>query len=1057
MAAPHKTIHDSADYAVQVTPLSCAREPIHIVNRIQPCGTLLVVDADLRIVQCSTNAVEFLPADFDVAGLRGDDAASEEKLVQLLDAIIGSPLSLLLQADAVDKVRAVVLGAPGVPDVMGDTGDPASAMSSPGEVQAAALIGTNTNSGAVRTFLVRTQGSLSLGRRSCMVTQSGEHFLLEIEEQEQPHEDREKASPEDQEDTMLFMQSIAHELRKCWSIEEMAALVCSRIMTETPYDRGMVYRFDPADDSGEVIYETTRWDARQCCRDDSFLGLRFPASDIPRQARELFMKNTLRFVYDVDGKDYPLYPSKIKIDVLDGEEKYTDLSMCRLRGSSYIHLEYLRNMKVTSSLVIAIIVNKRLWGLYSFHGYRHPIRPSAKTRFLCEMSSVMTSIVMESLTRKNEQSSLMNIDETMSHLKELSLFALMNTPKHSKQLFEELGVDLISFRMTDEEDNSQVFTYSNSDPAVEVSADAFHCLQDTYGQVCDDYGVVFVNETKTNKALGSLHTIAFYRFQGGNGLDVLLSRKAVVELVEWGGDPEKALQDDGILSPRSSFASFVKGHLKKGKPWDDADKQKVRRFVERLEKYRSTEVFEKQSKAIECLGQERKDLIKDQKENLDFFAFMAHELRTPFHGVLGSLEAMREDPTLANNHLLNNAFMCGKNMIRILDDILLVAKGSYSLNIKEAAVDVSQFLRETVADMQYFAYMEGVSVRVRNEDTNLAPQLVSDFPRIRQVVHNLISNAIKFSQDDIHVELLERRTFPEVLTFWKTYTSIYAHHEPRLKDFAVPTLDGIDDKVSEVDKDILWMIISVIDRGIGIQADDLLKLGTAFTQLSQGCQKKFQGTGLGVTISNMILNALHGKMIVFSTPDYGSCFTFALPVKRGNRQIVEEENPFTQSKESAQLRKEQLQAEFESFTHNNGLKRTPRLLVVDDSTINRKICSRKIKQLLPAVEITECASGLRCIEEYEHDYNNIIGIFLDFHMPGMDGDEVARKIRDFEKMQVDLKRTVWIVGYTADILDESRNFLIEAGMNNVMPKPEPMHAFEEELRTMIRRAENLRK
>jgi hypothetical protein len=99
-----------------------------------------------------------------------------------------------------------------------------------------------------------------------------------------------------------------------------------------------VYRFDPADDSGEVIYETTRWDARQCCRDDSFLGLRFPASDIPRQARELFMKNTLRFVYDVHGKDYPLYPSKIRIDAVDGEEKYTDLSMCRLRGSSYIHL-----------------------------------------------------------------------------------------------------------------------------------------------------------------------------------------------------------------------------------------------------------------------------------------------------------------------------------------------------------------------------------------------------------------------------------------------------------------------------------------------------------------------------------------------------------------------------------------------------------------------------------------------------------------------------------------------------------------------------------------------
>jgi light-regulated signal transduction histidine kinase (bacteriophytochrome) len=87
----------------------------------------------------------------------------------------------------------------------------------------------------------------------------------------------------------------------------------------------MVYRFDQSDGSGEVIYETTRWDARKTCRDDSFLGLRFPATDIPRQARELFMKNTLRFVYDVQGTDHPLYPSRVEGDMGSDEKKYTDL------------------------------------------------------------------------------------------------------------------------------------------------------------------------------------------------------------------------------------------------------------------------------------------------------------------------------------------------------------------------------------------------------------------------------------------------------------------------------------------------------------------------------------------------------------------------------------------------------------------------------------------------------------------------------------------------------------------------------------------------------------
>ena len=403
--APLDLKADDLDCARQVTPLSCEREPIHIVNRIQPCGTLLVVDSDLTIVQCSTNAVELLPEDVVTGGdINTDEADNDEerrsrlRQVQQLDAIIGAPLSLLLQAEAVNQVRAVVRGA-------------TSRSRSDSENHK-----IKSDTGAVRTFLIRTQGALSIGRKSCGVTQSGEHFLLEIEDSDgQNHpadgstltaEDAEATHAEGEEDTMLFMQSLAHDLRKCWSIEEMAGLVCSRIMSETPYDRGMVYRFDASDDSGEVIYETTRWDARQCCRDDSFLGLRFPASDIPRQARELFMRNTLRFVYNVQGKDYALYPSKIRRrsggEGGESETTYTDLSMCRLRGSSYIHLEYLQNMKVTSSLVIAIIVNKRLWGLYSFHGYRHPIRPSARTRFLCEMASVMTCELSHSYTQSNE-------------------------------------------------------------------------------------------------------------------------------------------------------------------------------------------------------------------------------------------------------------------------------------------------------------------------------------------------------------------------------------------------------------------------------------------------------------------------------------------------------------------------------------------------------------------------------------------------------------------------------------------------------------------------------
>lgn len=228
-------------------------------------------------------------------------------------------------------------------------------------------------------------------------------------------------------------------------------------------------------------------------------------------------------------------------------------------------------------------------------------------------------MVMESLERTHNQGRLMDIEQSLSNLQQVNLIDYMSNPNHRKVLMERMNVNLIAFRQIDADGIAHIHTFSDDDSdCVEVSAAAFDCLNDTYGQVCRDYGVVFVDETRNNKALGSLHTLAFFQLPGMGitSLDVVISRKTVVEVVQWGGDPDKTLQSDGTLSPRNSFASFIKGHLKKGKPWDDDDKHLVRRFAERVEKYTSTEKIAKQNEAIQSLGQEKKDLILDQKENV---------------------------------------------------------------------------------------------------------------------------------------------------------------------------------------------------------------------------------------------------------------------------------------------------------------------------------------------------------------------------------------------------------------------------------------------------------
>lgn len=998
--------------------------PVYIINRIQSCGCLLVVDSDLKLVQCSTNAVKLLP-EYYKDGVSNNTVAtaatdvkcdppsspvvtpSPEDLAKL-QQIIGKHLSHLLNSEAVEHVRNVIqaAGAPG------------------------------TESEATRNFLIRSKGLFGLlgngqPRASCSVIQSGEHFLLEIENgQEDEHNDAEQKGADGEKDVMMFMEGISKELRKCWSIEEMASLVCSNIMAETPYDRGMVYRFDH-DDSGEVIYESFRHDAKTNCKNDSFLGLRFPATDIPRSSRELFMKNTLRFVYNVNGQDWPLYPSTVPTSM--GENKFTDLSLCRLRGSASCHLHYLQNMGVTSTMVIAIIVNKRLWGLYSFHGYRQPLVPTARTRFLCEMASIMTSMVMESLTRAADHKRLMDMESIMYKLNKSSI---MNFMQDSHEALKRLlDVNLIAFRV---HEPFSVTTYRGDGSDETISPQVFECLSDTYGGICKDYGAVFIDHQKSHKTLveNGLHTFAFFHFPG---LDVVLSRQKTTEKVQWGGDPQKKMEPDGSLTPRNSFAAYVKDHQRQGKPWHDIDKQMVNRFIDQIEKYRSKEIFREHAETIHTLREEKDQAIDDAKSNFDFFAHMAHELRTPFHGILGSLEAMREDPRLNSNELLKTAELCGKNMIKILDDILLVAKGSYSLQLEEHPADISEFLKNTLDEMKSYAYMQGVSVRIRKEDI-LHDHCKGDFDRLRQVINNLINNAIKFSDEDIYIELLQRKSFAEVVSVWKTYKNIYPNCEPCLKD-----VQAEESNVAADNK--LWTVVSVIDRGIGIAAPDLKRLGTAFTQLSSGRQKKYQGTGLGINICSMLVNALGGHLVIFSVPDFGSCFTFAIPLTRLETPRTEKRKARSDA-EVIQEKRRKLLDDYEKLgTGNDGKNCT--ILVVDDSNINRKLCRLKIKKWLPDVTVLECANMESALQEYEHGHERIMGVFMDYHMPGGDGDECTRKMRQFERMHEEVGH-VHIVGYTADVLDDSKELLMQAGMDSIMGKPETKEAFEQELHSMIK-------
>lgn len=163
------------------------------------------------------------------------------------------------------------------------------------------------------------------------------------------------------------------------SVEECCAAAAAALRKATAFDRAMVYRFLP-DDSGEVVAEDARDDL------ESFLGLHYPATDIPKQARELYTRNWLRTIPDINYSPAPLNPP---LNPRTGNT--IDMSHCALRSVSPIHVEYLRNMGVCASLSASIVCQEKLWGMLVLHHYS-PHHVAADVRMACETFAQVFSL-----------------------------------------------------------------------------------------------------------------------------------------------------------------------------------------------------------------------------------------------------------------------------------------------------------------------------------------------------------------------------------------------------------------------------------------------------------------------------------------------------------------------------------------------------------------------------------------------------------------------------------------------------------------------------------------
>lgn len=347
--------------------------------------------------------------------------------------------------------------------------------------------------------------------------------------------------------------SLMGRVREKDTVEGMCEVATRGLRTFSGFDRVMVYRFEE-DGSGSVIAESHSGGG------DSYLGLRYPASDIPRQARELYVRNPLRIIADVNGKTYPIHPER------GPTGRPLDLSMAVTRAVSPIHIEYLRNMGVGASLSVSITRNGQLWGMFACH-HSEPIDLDFERRSAIELFGMLFTYELAQLEQEME-------------LAEVARARVLHDDLMAQATS---GVDLIDNFDTIAERIGEVVAcdgiaiFSNNEYKLQgkgLSKDEFLPLARFLNTTTA--GTIF----HTSRLATVLPSAEDYRQRVSGVLAlpisriprdyILLYRREVTQTVTWAGNPEKPVESgpNGVrLTPRKSFEAWKQTVHGASEPW----------------------------------------------------------------------------------------------------------------------------------------------------------------------------------------------------------------------------------------------------------------------------------------------------------------------------------------------------------------------------------------------------------------------------------------------------------------------------------------------------------
>ncbi|MDC7784983.1 ATP-binding protein [Rhodoplanes sp. TEM] len=615
-------------------------------------------------------------------------------------------------------------------------------------------------------------------------------------------------------------------LQAARTLADACAAAAREVRNITGFDRVKVYRF-ASDFSGEVIAES---------RDDgieSFLGLHFPPSDIPAQARALYTLNPIRIIPDIDYRPTPMVPNRHPTT-----GRPIDLSFAVLRSVSPIHLEYMRNMGIRGTMSISILRGDRLWGLIACHN-RLPRHVGHDARQACEMVAQVLAwqigvmeedaVTRHSLKGKAIQRRLLSdIEELRDHRAGLI--------GNSEALLDLMGASGLCLYGRD-----GVTTIGRTPPiaAIErivnwtIRADGAELFQ------TDRLPLLFPEAAEYADVASGVLAVPLSRSPPRRVM--LWFRPEVTQTVRWGGNPEKPVEpgpDGGRLQPRKSFAAWTEESRGRAVPWlphEIVAAVELRELV--------IDVILRKAEELESVNVQ----LARSNEELESFAYVAsHDLKEPlrhieaFAGLLG--ETIRGTGDARLGAMVGGIESSSRRLRNLINDLAEFSRlGRHAQPLAPAALD--EIVREVMDDMRQ--RIEESRATVSCEPL---PTVECDRNQMRQVLQNLLSNALKYRHPGRPCEI---RIFAR--------TDTVGEHR-------------------DADADA-FVRVFVADNGIGFDPKYAEQVFEPFQRLHG--PDEYEGSGIGLAICRKIIQRHGGKVGVEAAPDEGATFWFSLPLPAG--------------------------------------------------------------------------------------------------------------------------------------------------------------------------------